>query len=131
MAQIEHIHFKVRKWDYNPNTPLTNTKTEAILRTHPLRKNQGGAAEGITFIWILVLTGEGLEILYYSTEEFVLIPHRKISLTALDKVVRKTYDNTMIELAGRNLAVGLDAGFPPFDNINGVELEGIRQVMNM
>ncbi|MBL7745635.1 MAG: hypothetical protein JNN00_19340 [Chitinophagaceae bacterium] len=129
---ITSIHFKVKKWDYNKKAPLTKTHTDCTLMTHPLRSNNepDGKAAGLTFIWTLVLTGEGLEILYYSSEEFFVIPNRIISDEKLLEIIKQSYGRTSFEVAQRNIKVGLDAGFPRFEKIP-IDLPHIRSVLDM
>lgn len=126
------INFQVEKWQYNPKAPLINTHTDLIFRTHPLRSSNPaskGKAEGIGFKWILVLQANGLEVLYYSSMEMVLIPPENRNDEDIKKIAKETYDRSAKEVAFRNLDVGLDAGFPAFELLPG-ELEGIKEVLN-
>lgn len=127
---IQSIHFREKKWQFNKNAGRNDLKTDCNLITNPLRKDGKGAAEGLAFIWILTISASGIEILYYSTEEFFLIPNRKITDAELMVIIKQSYDHSYMALAPKNLAVGFDAGFPSFDQIP-IDLLEIRQVLDM
>ena len=125
------ISFIIDKWQYNPKISLVKTHTDLILRTHPVRSNKADMkAEGIAFKWILVLQGNGLEILYYSSTEMVLIPSEDRNEETLKKIAKETYERSSREVAFKNIEVGLDAGFPAFELMPS-ELKGIKEVLNM
>jgi hypothetical protein len=127
---IKSIHFRVKKWDYNKNAKLVNTKTDSNLATHPLRSNKQKNAEGLAFVWYLTLKANDMEVLYYSSEEYFLIPDRPITDEQLLNIVKQSYDRTSQEVAMRNLNVGLDAGFPPFEK-HPIDLKEIKKVLDM
>lgn len=124
---ITSIHFWVTKWEYNRAAPLTNIHTSCSLTTHPLRSNEGALAAGLCFVWTLVLTGEGSEILYYSSEEFYVISDRKITESQLLDIIYNSYDKSNKEVSMRNLKAGLDAAFPNFESI----IINVKQIMKV
>jgi len=129
---IQSIHFIIKKWDYNKKAPLTNTHTDCTLRLHPLRPvaDPTGKAAGLTFIWTLVLTGEGLEILYYSSQESFIIQPPVLIEPELLEITKQSYERSSYEVAMRNLAVGLDAGFPAFETIP-MDVKALMNVIDM
>lgn len=129
---VKSIHFKVVKWQYNNKATLVNTRTDVNLLSHPLRKNDANSkAEGIGFKWILVITANNIEVLYYSTEEMVIITDKNISETDLKDVIKETYRKASLELVARNLVAGLNAGFPDFDTITTIDVKEIKKVLDM
>lgn len=129
---IKSIHFAVKKWQYNSNAKLISPRTDSNVAVHPLRKHQNpnGKAEGLCFLWYLIITANGIEVLYYSSEEFFIIPNREISDTQLLHIVRQSFERTSYEVAMKNLKVGLDAGFPIFEK-QLIDLKVIRGVLDM
>jgi hypothetical protein len=129
---IQSIHFKIRRWDYNENSPKTNVHTDCDLLVHPLRSsvNQDAKAEGLVFVWLLVITGEGIEMLYYSTEEFFVIPDRIITDAQLADIISNSYDKASNELALRNKVIGLDVALPDIGTLP-LSIKEIREVLDM
>lgn len=128
--EIKSIHFKVRKWQYNKNAVMIKLHTDCQLLTHPLRKQNETEAQGLCFLWYLTITANDIEVLYYNTEEFFVIPNKKISLSKLKEIIYSSYLRSQAEIAFRNLAVGLDAGLPKFEDIP-MDLERTRNVLDM
>lgn len=130
---IKSIDFRILKWQYNNKIPLTNTRTETNLFSHPVRKNGDpfNKVEGVGFKWILVITANDLEVLYYSTQEMVLISDKDISDYAFKEIVRETHRKASLALVKKNLIAGLDAGFPEFDTIKTMDIKEIKKVLEM
>jgi hypothetical protein len=129
-SDIKSIHFKIRKWQYNANAKMIKLHTTCDLRTHPLRNNESEEAKGLVFIWVLVISANDIEVLYYSTEEFFIIPERKITDDKLMQLIGMSHFRTNRELAPKNLAVGLDAGLPKLEDIP-IDLKRIKSVLDM
>jgi hypothetical protein len=127
------IDFKVLKWQYNNKIPLINTRTETNLFSYPLRKlsDPSNSNQGIVFKWVLVITANNLEVLYYSTQEMVLIPDKNISNERLKDIVKETYQKASLELIRKNIPAGLNAGFPEFDTIKTMDIKEIKKVLQM
>lgn len=128
---IKSIKFRVKQWQHNPNAILIKLHTDAQLATHPLRKAGGdGKAEGLCFVWTLVIQANGIEVLFYSTEEFFIIPNREITDSRLEGILKESYDNSKSEVEIRNIKVGLNASFPSYKKIP-IDLPTIRNVLDM
>lgn len=125
------IGFRVKKWDFNKNAILLKTKTDSMMATHPLRPHDNlSKNEGIGILWYLTITADGIEVLYYCSEELFLIPEKNIPDSDLLAMLRESYERSSKEVAIRNLQVGLNAGFPAFEK-QPVDLMEIRKVLYM
>jgi len=127
---VRFINFDIKKWQYNKNAPKEGFKTDLSLITNPLRSRMNGPSEGLGLTWILTITAKGIEVLYYSAQEMIIIDDKNISDTHLFDTLRISYDHAYAAMAPKNLAVGLNAGFPPFEGII-TDLSEIRAVLHM
>ena len=105
----QSIRFYVKKWQYNENAKKENFRTDLTIITSTLSSNKTGKTEGLTFTWLLVITANEIEVLYYSSEEWVIINDINISDDDLLAVIRQSYNNSNKELSIRNAEIGLNA----------------------
>ena len=125
----QSIRFYVKKWQYNENAKKENFRTDLTIITSTLSSNKTGKTEGLTFTWLLVITANEIEVLYYSSEEWVIINDINISDDDLLAVIRQSYNNSNKELSIRNAEIGLNASFLTFEEVP-MDLSGIRQALN-
>lgn len=109
---------------------MVNTRTDTNIFFNPVFNNESETAQGISFSWVLVLTGNGIEILYYKSQEmYVISEGSSPNDVELRDLVYQSYLRTSEEVAKRNLKVGLNAGFPQFHKIP-VNIKDIREVLD-
>ena len=126
---IESIRFHVKKWAFNSNAQILNPKTDCLLEALSLRSQKNPTViAGLGLIWILSISDNDLEILYYSSEEQFLFLDKNISDSQLLVIIRQSYKRTNAEVSARNEAVSLNAAFPPFDEIP-LNLSDIRALL--
>lgn len=127
---IKSINFRIKHWQYNNRIPMIKLHTDCLFKAHPLKNNTSIENQGLAFLWVLTITGDGLEILHYSSEEMFFIPDKKINDVQLMNIIRQSYNKANHEVSMKNAQAGLNAAFPPFNGVP-IDLPEIRKVLDM